>query len=121
MEKLELKTNADKVLNSLQMVLLEGLKEIDRICRKHDIKYSLGGGTSLGQLRHGGFIPWDDDIDIDMTLENYDKFLKVAPQELDHNRFFLRCRDTDKKHLRTNSRLEIKYTSISLKNWQKNL
>ena len=49
-------TNGDKSLRALQLLQLEGLKEIDRICRKHNIKYSLGGGTCLGQLRHGGFI-----------------------------------------------------------------
>ena len=107
-----IKTNRDKTLNALQKIELEGLKEIDRICRKYNIKYSLGGGTCLGQVRHGEIIPWDDDIDVDMTAENYDKFMKVAPIELDENAFFLRCRKTDKKHLRSCSRLEMKLTSI---------
>lgn len=112
-------TGTDKTLRALQMIELEGLKELDRICRKHNIKYSLGGGTCLGQLRHGGFIPWDDDIDVDMTLDNYEKFLEVAPLELDTNRFFLRCRETDSKWKRSFSRLEIKLTRISLKSWSK--
>ncbi len=119
MQVLELKTNSDKVLRALQEIQLEGLKELDRICRKHNIKYSLGGGTSLGQVRHGGFIPWDDDIDIDMTAENYNKFIKVAMEELDTNRFFLRCRETDKTHLRTQSRLEIKFTKLGTTYWDK--
>lgn len=76
-------TSRDKALKALQDVQLEGLKEVDRICRMHSIDYSLGGGTCLGQVRHGGFIPWDDDIDIDMTLENFEKFVEVAPAELD--------------------------------------
>ena len=113
-----LETERDKSLRALQLLELEGLKEIDRICRKHDIKYSLGGGTCLGQLRHGGFIPWDDDIDVDMTVENYEKFMEVAPKELDSNRFFLRCRKTDKKHLRTSSRLEIRDTHMLQKRWE---
>ena len=71
-------TNKDKALRALQMTELEGLQEIDRICRKYDIHYSLSGGTCLGQARHGGFIPWDDDIDVDMTVENYDKFEAAA-------------------------------------------
>ena len=68
-------TNKDKVLRALQLTQLEGLKEIDRVCRKHGIEYSLDGGTCLGRMRHGGFIPWDDDIDVDMTPDNYDKFM----------------------------------------------
>lgn len=119
MEDLELITNRDKTLRALQKIELEGLKEVDRICRKHNIKYSLGGGSCLGQVRHGGFIPWDDDIDIDMTAENYDKFIKVALKELDTNRFFLRCRQTDKKHLRSHSRLEIKFTKLGTNRWDK--
>ncbi len=119
METTELITGRDKTLRALQLVELEGLKEIDRICRKHNIKYSLGGGTHLGQERHGGFIPWDDDIDIDMTAENYNKFMQVAMDEIDTNRFFLRCRKTDKTHLRTQSRLEIKFTKLGTTYWDK--
>lgn len=111
-------TNKDKVLRALQLVELEGLMEIDRICRKHGIEYSLGGGTCLGRVRHGGFIPWDDDIDVDMTVENYDKFMEVAPEEIDSNRFFLRCRKTDTRHYRTAAKLEIKYTVLEFGGWK---
>lgn len=116
---IELKTNQDRVLRTMQEIELEGLKEIDRICRKHGIKYSLGGGTCLGQLRHGGFIPWDDDIDIDMTAENYDRFMEVVFDEMDQERFFLRCRKTDPTHYRTASRFEIKGTELSIPMWNK--
>lgn len=119
MAELELITGRDKTLKALQEIELEGLKELDRLCRKHNIKYSLGGGTCLGQLRHGGFIPWDDDIDIDMTTENYEKFIQVALKELDTNRFFLRCRYTDKNWKRSFSRIEMKYTRIGPKSWDK--
>lgn len=64
------------------------MTEMDEICRKHDIEYVLFAGTSLGAERHGGFIPWDDDADIIMTLPNYEKLLKVMPGELKEGRAF---------------------------------
>lgn len=72
----------DGRLCSIQNILLAYLLEVDRICRKHDIKYFLGGGTLLGAVRHHGFIPWDDDADIMMLREDYDKFCKIAKSEM---------------------------------------
>ncbi len=69
-------------LPAVQKILLGLLMEVDRICRKHNIKYFLGGGTLLGAIRHEGFIPWDDDADIMMLRQDYDRFLQVAPSEL---------------------------------------
>ena len=60
-----------------QKVLLTLLKEIDQICRKHDITYYLVGGSALGAVRHHGFLPWDDDADIVMDHVNYMKFVEV--------------------------------------------
>ena len=69
-------------LEAIQNVLMAYLLEVDKICKKHNITWYLGGGTLLGAARHKGFIPWDDDVDIMMLREDYDKFLEVAPAEL---------------------------------------
>ncbi|WP_029232814.1 LicD family protein [Butyrivibrio sp. VCB2006] len=64
---------------------LDVLAEIDRICRKFDIKYYADWGTILGAVRHGGFVPWDDDLDICMLRDDYEKFMRVADMELPEN------------------------------------
>lgn len=72
----------DKTLRKLQLVQLEILKEVDRLCEKYALRYFLVAGTLLGAIRHKGFIPWDDDLDIAMPREDYEKFLKIAEGEL---------------------------------------
>lgn len=84
-------------LRKIQLCGLRILCEIDRICKKHNIKYFLAYGTLLGAIRHGGFIPWDDDIDIGMKVEEYNKFLKVCESEL--NPEFLLKRSDSKEAL----------------------
>ncbi len=81
-------------LRRCQLKQLAMLQEIDRICQKHHIGYWLDGGTLLGAVRHGGFIPWDDDIDIAMREEDLQRFVKVAPQELPET-MFLQSRATE--------------------------
>lgn len=79
---MRLPNSHDGRLKSIQNILLAYLLEVDRICKKHNIKYFLGGGTLLGAIRHHGFIPWDDDADIMMLREDYDKFCKIAKSEM---------------------------------------
>ncbi len=69
-------------LKALREIEKSMLREIDRICRSHDIKYFICYGTMLGAVRHGGFIPWDDDIDVAMLRSEFEKFREIAPKEL---------------------------------------
>lgn len=73
-------------MNQLQTKMLELLCELDEICTKHEIKYCLFAGSGLGADRHSGFIPWDDDADIIMTLDNYEKLLRVFDSEAKEGR-----------------------------------
>lgn len=86
-----------KTLEKVHAVGLEILIKIDEICKKYDIPYFLCGGTLLGSIRHKGFIPWDDDIDIGMLRKDYIKFqecfLKENPEDL-----FLHSYETDDKY-----------------------
>ena len=75
-------------IKKVQGKVLEIFVEFDRICRKHNLRYSMEGGTLMGAVKYGGFVPWDDDVDVIMPREDYEQFLKVAPQETDQ-RFFL--------------------------------
>lgn len=81
-------------LHNCQLIIA---REIKRLCDKHNIKYFIIAGTLLGAVRHGGFIPWDDDMDIGMLREDYERFLKVAKTDLGEE-FFLQTSETDKNY-----------------------
>lgn len=77
-------------LKRVQQIDLEILLMVDKICKKHNIEYFLFYGTLLGAVRHKGPIPWDDDVDIAMTRENYSRFLDVAKKEIDAAQYEIR-------------------------------
>lgn len=94
---MELKEYDQKTLKKLHEVEMEILDEIVRICDKHNLEYFLTGGTMLGAVRHQGFIPWDDDIDVGMPRKDYDLFIKYAKEEL-NEKYFLDCFETNKDY-----------------------
>ena len=72
----------------IQELFIELLRFIDNVCKKHEIDYWLGFGTLLGAVRHEGFIPWDDDIDLGILREDYNKLIKILPEEILKYEFF---------------------------------
>ncbi len=84
-------------LQRAQRVMLRILKVFNAICRKYDLEYWLDAGTLLGAARHGGFIPWDDDVDVMMPIESYEKFCSIAEKELPFDMFF-QTKKTDSQH-----------------------
>ncbi len=85
-------------VRSVQEKILETMKFIDKLCRENGIVYFIMGGTALGAVRHGGFIPWDDDLDIFMTPDQYKKF-KTVFENTKSEQFVLQEWRTDSKYL----------------------
>lgn len=84
-------------MKELWAVQLDLLNELDRVCKKYNLKYILDFGTLLGAIRHKGFIPWDDDVDVSMLREDYDKLMEVASDEFKEP-YFLQTQYTDKNY-----------------------
>lgn len=89
---------SQNTLENLHNIILKALKEFDRICRKYNITYFVGFGTAIGAARHQGFIPWDDDIDVCMMREEYEKLRQVPVHEWDEQYFLCDPRDDYKMH-----------------------
>ena len=81
-------------LRQTQLILLRLLRIFDRICRKNNLRYWLDSGTLLGAVRHGGFIPWDDDVDVVMPLDDFRKFKSLPDDEFPKD-VFLQTEKTD--------------------------
>ena len=88
-----------ELLRKVQGIMLEMLETLHAICEKYNLRYWLDSGTLLGAVRHKGFIPWDDDLDVCMPIEDFFKFLEVAPSELPSH-MFLQTRKTDPGFIR---------------------
>lgn len=98
-------------------VELDLLSEFDRVCKKYNLKYSLDGGSLLGAIRHKGFIPWDDDIDVIIRRDDYNKLCEVASEEF-NDYFFFQTDYTDPGTLRGHAQLRNSNTTGIL-NWEK--
>ena len=88
----------DKILvRDLQLEVLSIMDEVDRICRKNNIKYFLIAGSALGVCNYGGFIPWDDDMDISVSIDDWPRFIEALKKDLSDD-FYFDCYEIDKRY-----------------------
>lgn len=111
--KSELLLSGGEELRRIQLIQIELLTEFDRICRKYGLKYNINFGTLIGAMRHGGFIPWDDDIDVTMYYKDCDKLYEIMKKELNHDKYFYRCPQTEPYHHIIFNHLEHKGTTYT--------
>ncbi|MBR7189908.1 MAG: LicD family protein, partial [Oscillospiraceae bacterium] len=97
-------------LRRLQLMQLKILKEFVRVCQKHGFRFYIMNGTCLGAIRHGGFIPWDDDIDVGMYAEDYDRFIRCGADFGEE--FFLQTIETDPGFKTMIARIRLNGTTI---------
>lgn len=97
-------------MNKLQSTILSIAKDVDIICKKHNITYFLDGGSALGAVRHKGFIPWDDDFDIILLPDQFRQLVKIFPKELNNDKYSFYQAEVDwPMHI---SKVKLKGTSI---------
>lgn len=101
----------EDTLRKLQLTQLEILKIIDAFCRKHEIQYSLYAGSLLGAVRHQGFIPWDDDLDICMKRSEYERFIESWMK--DHpERYLLQNKETEPSFTQSFTKIRKDHTTF---------
>ena len=91
--------------------MLDILHDIDKLCTKNGISYQLFAGSALGAVREKGFIAWDDDLDLAMPRRDYERFLKAAEQELDHDKYFVQ-KEYSEHFFYFNSKLRLNGTTF---------
>lgn len=101
----------DKI-NILKQEELKILDYVTEICEKNNLKYFLDFGTLIGAIRHEGFIPWDDDIDISMPYDDYCKFIKICTQMNDNSDFFIQTSETDIEYYQFFAKMRKKNTTF---------
>lgn len=106
-------------LRKIQLAEIEILDEIVRLCNKHNIQYYLIGGSLLGSIRHNGFIPWDDDLDVAMPRVDFYKFKEVCEEELD-SRYFLQDQETENEYFLPFAKVR-KNNTIFLESYMSNI
>ena len=104
-----------KKMKEVWAVQLDLLNAFDKVCKKHNITYFASSGTMLGAVRHKGFIPWDDDIDVMMLRSEYEKFCRIAPDEFKHPYFF-QTEKTDPTSVRRHAQLRNSMTTGIMQN-----
>lgn len=97
--------------------LLDILIEFDRVCRKNDLKYTLAWGTMLGAVRHGGFIPWDGDVDVLMMRDEYEKYCRVCKTDLKKDYFF-QTKESEPAYRYNVGRLRKNNTAMIYRTWK---
>ena len=103
-----------KDIKEVWAIEIDLLMQLDEVCKKHNLKYYITDGTMLGTVRHKGFIPWDDDIDVTMFRDDYEKLLKVAETEFKYP-YFLQTEYSDPGCLRGHAQLRNSATTGILK------
>lgn len=107
-EQLRAECNPDgSVLRRQQMRMLDILLHVDKVCKEHNIRYWLSSGTLLGAVRHGGFIPWDDDLDIEMMRDDYLRFLEVFK---DDDNYVMQTYDNDLHYVMPYAKVRDRYS-----------
>ena len=97
MKKNEIDFSKQCSIETLHQIMLRILVDIDKVCQEHNLQYFLIDGTLLGAVRHKGFIPWDDDVDIAMPRKDFETFKKVASQYLGPQ-YFVQTLETDRHY-----------------------
>lgn len=99
------------LLRRHQLRMLDMLKYIDQVCQENHIPYWLSSGTCLGAVRHGGFIPWDDDVDIEMLGSDYDRFLRIMETRCD-SRYVIQTHENDPAYLLQFGKLRDRHSAM---------